>query len=161
MKYECSFKKGAYVKTITFLKRIQIVSIYKRWRIEKPGEKFEKLQYNHSVSMMTYGCITQVAFYFTIQLSLFVVGNTMKYLTAIQRRLCSDDIIHISFVPEFSVSFYPCNFWEFIRCHMYLCQMVAKGFGFDHGLDIFMPLVPLDQQKGYTPYHIDKEKEKE
>ena len=111
--------------------------------------------------MMPYRCIAEVAFYFTIKLGFFVVSNTMEYLSTIRCCFCPDDIIHISFVSEFTVTFYPGDFSEFVCRHMDLCQAVAIGFRFDQGLDIFMPLVPLEQQKGYAPYHIDKEKEKE
>lgn len=95
--------------------------------------------------MMSDWCIAKISFYFAVEPGFFVVSDTMEYLSTIRRRFCTDDIIHISIVSEFAVTFYPGDFCEFVRRHMDLCQSVAIGFGFDHGLDIFMPLVPLDQ----------------
>ncbi len=95
--------------------------------------------------MMSDRCIAKIAFYFAVELGFFVVSNTMEYLSTIRCRFCPDDIIHISFVSEFTVTFNPGDFSKFVCRYLDLCQTVAVGFRFDEGLDILMSLVSLDQ----------------
>ena len=97
--------------------------------------------------MMSDWCIAEIVFYFAVKFCFLVVCNAVEYLTSVGSRFCTDDIVHISFVSEFAISFDPDDFRASVCCNMDLCQAATVRFRFDHGLDILMPLVPLDQQK--------------